>query len=260
MPERAPRSLRWHLLVDPDGRPGHENMALDYALLRQAEEGVGVLRLYRWTPACLSFGRNEPALRRYDRHTIERLGIDVVRRPTGGRAVWHDREVTYAVIAPLDTFGSLHATYRAIHAMLADALTVLGLPVSLAPTTRQRAASLDTGACFASPVGGEVIVGKDKLVGSAQLREGRAFLQHGSLLLENGQDLIGRITRGRPAPEPRATSLQHALDRPIGFCEVAGIIENAAMAAWPGEWIANSLSTSTQAHCSFEDSAWTWRR
>src|SRR5262249_9925627 len=107
-------------------------MAVDSALLEAAERGQRALRLYRWGPPALSFGRNEPALKRYDRAAIESRGLSTVRRPTGGRAVWHDREVTYAVAAPVETFGSLRATYQEIHALLADALRGLGAPVTLA--------------------------------------------------------------------------------------------------------------------------------
>ncbi len=79
-------------------------MATDAALLDEADRsGRAFLRLYRWSPPCLSFGRHEPAATRYDRVAIARLGIDVVRRPTGGRAVWHEHEVTYAVAAPVRT-------------------------------------------------------------------------------------------------------------------------------------------------------------
>ncbi len=72
----------WRLIIQPGGRPGAENMALDHSLLRAAREGVSLLRLYRWNPPCLSFGRNEPALTRYDTKAIERLGLSTVRRPT----------------------------------------------------------------------------------------------------------------------------------------------------------------------------------
>src|SRR5579859_8229925 len=100
--------MKWDLLREREGRPGPENMAVDQALLEEAgHTGCAYLRLYRWTPSCLSFGRNEPALTRYDRDAIERRGIPVVRRPTGGRAVWHQHEVTYAVAAPSAPFGSL---------------------------------------------------------------------------------------------------------------------------------------------------------
>src|SRR6266704_1185815 len=90
------RPAIWHLLIDPDGKPGAVNMALDQTLLEEADaSGAAFLRLYRWNPPCLSFGRNEPALARYDRERIAARGLAVVRRPTGGRAVWHEHEVTY---------------------------------------------------------------------------------------------------------------------------------------------------------------------
>src|SRR5687768_9071128 len=77
----------WHLWLDVTPRAGYRNMAIDSALLALAErDGTGFVRLYRWFPACISFGRHESAARRYDRVRIEGLGLDVVRRPTGGRA------------------------------------------------------------------------------------------------------------------------------------------------------------------------------
>jgi lipoate-protein ligase A len=98
----------WDLLVEPAGRAGAENMEIDQRLLEEADRaGRAFLRLYRWNPPCLSVGRNEPAAARYDREMLARRGIAVVRRPTGGRAVWHEHEVTYAVAAPITLFGSL---------------------------------------------------------------------------------------------------------------------------------------------------------
>src|SRR5256886_4001676 len=95
------------LSLDAAGRSGAENMAIDAALLDRANgEGLSFLRLYRFDPPCLSLGRNEPAAR-YNHTEIARRGLDVVRRPTGGRAVWHEHEVTYAVAAPVAAFGSL---------------------------------------------------------------------------------------------------------------------------------------------------------
>ena len=118
--------MRWTFIADPVGHTGCVNMGADYALLQCAQRGAGVLRLYRWVPGCLSFGRNEPTLTRYNRATIAERGLDTVRRPTGGRAVWHDAEVTYAVAAPAERFGSLAETYNIVHAMLAAALHRLG--------------------------------------------------------------------------------------------------------------------------------------
>ncbi len=100
-PAPRPTAQRWELLLDPRGASGAVNMAIDAGLLALATHtGRAFLRLYHFDPPCLSFGRNEPA-RGYDRAAIARLGVDVVRRPTGGRVVWHEHEVTYAVAAPV---------------------------------------------------------------------------------------------------------------------------------------------------------------
>lgn len=232
-------------------------MAVDEALLAAADRtGNAYLRLYRWAPPCLSFGRNEPALTRYDRALIERRGLDVVRRPTGGRAVWHEHEVTYAVAAPVAAFGSLLASYRSIHERLAGALRTLGLDASLAPTRASVPLDRGPGACFAAPVGGEVLVGGRKVVGSAQVRHGTAFLQHGSILLDGGQELVAAVTRrpGSAAAEP-ATTLSAALGRPVGFAEVAGAI----VGTWNAQFVP-SHGPSLRARSPFGDADWTWRR
>jgi lipoate-protein ligase A len=124
---------RWTLFIDLGGRPGWQNMALDQAMLARAALGERWLRLYRWAPHCLSFGRHEPALRRYDRARIEALGLDVVRRPTGGRAVWHAEELTYAVALPSGAVGDLRQAYREIHGVLLQALRLLGVTAEPAP-------------------------------------------------------------------------------------------------------------------------------
>ena len=199
----------WNLLVEPEGHSGAENMARDEALLADAgRTGAAFLRLYRFDPPCLSFGRNDSA--------VEHGGVATVRRPTGGRAVWHEHEVTYAVAAPLSTFGRLRDAYRAIHGRLAAALRSLGADAVLAddrPTIRlsDRPAS-----CFAATVGGEVLVNGRKLIGSAQVRRGAAFLQHGSILLDGSNDT------------PNATTLRQVLGRRVTFEEVAAAI----VAAW----------------------------
>lgn len=256
--------MRWTLLVDPAGRPGWHNMAVDQALLDLADgEGRAFLRIYRWEPSCLSFGRNEPALKRYDRAAIERQRIDTVRRPTGGRAVWHAEEVTYAVAAPIEAFGTLAQTYRRIHETLAQALTALGFPASLAAPPA-RGTALDAGACFASPAGGEVMLPGGKVVGSAQLREGGAFLQHGSILLGGSQQLVSDLTVGAPPPDG-SIPLSAVRGAPVSFDEVAQAVGESAQ-SWSVDWGAlpddsASLALAAARHADrFRSDAWTWRR
>jgi lipoate-protein ligase A len=255
-------STPWQLLVDQP-RPGYENMARDQGLLDLAErEGVAVLRLYRWDPWCISFGRNEPALRRYDRDRIQRNGLNCVRRPTGGRAVWHARELTYAVAAPLELLGTLRSAYREIHLMLSAALGELGAPATLA-LAPARSAGLDSGACFASPAGGEVMVQGAKVIGSAQLQQGRAFLQHGSVLLEDSQEMIQGVTRGSP-PQSQDRPLGSILGRSLSFDEAASAIA-AAHPGWAPAWAPwtaeSELAPLARAHEGrFRSEEWTWRR
>jgi len=172
----------WALMVEPVGRSGAENMAADEALLdRVVRSGGAFLRLYRWDPPTLSIGRNQP-------NTFSDLPI--VRRPTGGQAVWHEHELTYAAVAPIALFGSLRNAYCEIHTRLARAMRALGVEAVLAPAHPPIRPSAHPASCFAMPVGGEILVGGRKLVGSAQVRRGDAFLQHGSILLAGSQEKV----------------------------------------------------------------------
>ncbi len=254
----------WQVLVD-DPASGAWNMALDAALLLDAErEGTCALRLYAWDPPTLSFGRNEPALRRYDRDRIAARGLAVVRRPTGGRAVWHHREVTYAVAAPSSVFGSLRDTYREIHAMLADALTSLGAAVLLAAD--RPADGVGAGACFASAAGGEVMALRGgKVVGSAQVRGDGAFLQHGSVLLVADQEVVADVTVGA-ATAPSATGLDQLIGSSRASWEtVSGAIHRTAAGRWGVPGRAGALSAAVERATrdlvtSYADADWTWRR
>jgi len=217
-------------MLEPTGRSGAANMTIDVDLLAEtARTGRAFLRLYRFDPPCLSLGRNEPAAARYDRAAIARRGLDVVRRPTGGGAVWHEHEVTYAVAAPVATFGSLRNAYRTIHERVVAALRSLGVEATLAPHRPPPSSRIldHPASCFATPVGGEVLVAGRKLVGSAQVRKGSAFLQHGSILLAGSQQVVTAVSR-KPQAASTETTLARVLGRPVTFEEVA----DAIVAAW----------------------------
>lgn len=197
----------WIVQVDAVGRSGTENMRIDEALLDDVlQSGSAFLRLYCWDPPTLSIGRNQQDVFK---------NMPVVRRPTGGQAVWHEHEVTYAVAAPVALFGSLRNAYCQIHTYLATALRSMGVAAVLAPAVRP---SGHPAACFASPVGGEVLVNGRKLVGSAQVRRADALLQHGSILLAGQQPGAGL-----------ETTLAAELGRTVSFNEVA----QAVLAHWP---------------------------
>lgn len=239
-------------------------MAIDASLLDLADtQGASFLRLYGWNPHCLSFGRNEPARRRYDAERIGAMGLDCVRRPTGGRAVWHARELTYAVAAPLAAFGGLREAYETLHRLLATALTTLGAEPRLAPRASP-VAGLGTGPCFAAPVGGEVLIEDRKVVGSAQLRQGDAFLQHGSLLLDDDQHLV-RDLAGFSENGAAEAPLSRLLGRPISFAEAAAAITAVARTMLSDLEESAELPDAVQAGISrhaerFRSAEWTWQR
>lgn len=229
-------------------------MALDEALLLEAgRTGAAFLRLYRFSPPTLSFGRNEPTTH-YDRALIERLGLPVVRRPTGGRAVWHEHEVTYAVAAPIAAFGSLRESYVTIHERLATALRSLGVDARLADRPTAQPADRH-GSCFAAPVGGEIVVRGRKLVGSAQVRRGSAMLQHGSILLDGSQERVREVSK-EPGAGGSETTLAEILGRTVTFAEVA----DAIVAVWPADASAALRRPAPSSPARYSDPAWTWRR
>ena len=171
---------------------GADHMKRDAEMLhRCAAGGLGrAIRVYWFSPACLSLGRTQPD-RDVDLEACRCDGIDVVRRPSGGRAVLHAGEVTYAVVCRVDDAdfgGDVMTSCARIHAAVAAGLRLLGvatLPREVAPTSRRQARSAAAQPdCFARPAAHELLdASGSKLVGSAQARRGRALLQHGSVLL-----------------------------------------------------------------------------
>jgi lipoyl(octanoyl) transferase len=178
--------------ASPAPAPGARNMAVDHALLESVQQGGRpVLRLYRWDPPCLSFGRNQRACGIYDEARIRAAGVDVVRRPTGGLAVLHDRELTYCVLAPADALGGPRRAYHLINSALVAGLASLGVPAAVAGAGSGPDPIGDAAMpCFQAPAAGEVVAGGRKLVGSAQRCEGRTLLQHGSILLDGSQAAV----------------------------------------------------------------------
>lgn len=189
---------------------GDWNMALDEALFEAVAAGdsAPVLRLYRWQPPTVTLGYAQSGAQVVNLETCRRLGFAVVRRPTGGRAVLHHQEVTYAVAAP-ETGGRFQGgildNYRVIAEVLRQTLLSLGLNVRLAPG-RAKTPGAEPGArsaCFTAPSSFELVVDGRKIAGSAQKRSRGAFLQHGSIPvnLDPAALFAALDTRGRLSPE-----------------------------------------------------------
>ncbi len=173
-------STSWRLLCD-EAATGARNMAVDETLLRSAARGGATLRFYSWQPHCLSLGRLQKLL---PPAVFEgEFGFDVVRRPTGGRAVWHAHEITYALAMPLNGLPpdarSVSGAYRWLSDGFSEGLRALGLPVEMAAQgVRTQGPN-----CFAASASCDFLVEGKKLIGAAQCRRDDALLQHGSLLL-----------------------------------------------------------------------------
>lgn len=194
------RARAWRLLQD-GAADAAWNMSVDEALLLGAEGAAPALRLYTWREPAVSLGfRQAPPgwLARADA-----LGVEVVRRVTGGGAVLHAGDLTYSVVAPADTPGlpgDLRGSYEWIRARLVSGLARAGIAASASPA---RAGADRLELCFAGATGYEVELDGEKLVGSAQRRTRRAFLQHGSIRLADDSALYRALTGGAPrGPKP----------------------------------------------------------
>ena len=192
---------RWDLILD-DALDGASNMAVDGELLKEVEEADDpktIVRFYSWIRPTVSLGRNQQIEKAIDLEYCRVNGIDVVHRPTGGRAVLHDDELTYAVVSN-DTayFGdTIYANYKRVSEALCLGYQRIGVPAILAPDTRKPDATpsgLDA-PCFVSTSRYELMAGGRKIVGSAQRRLRRAFLQHGSMPITVNRDALARATR-----------------------------------------------------------------
>jgi lipoate-protein ligase A len=177
----------WRLLIDPPAR-GAWNMAVDEVLLDGVAAGrsPATVRFYRWTPACLSLGYFQ-AFDIVDVDGCRARGVEIVRRPTGGRAILHDRELTYSVTLPASVLGheaGIVPSYHRLSLALQAGLQHLGIPATLAPVVASTAGGDHGPVCFDRPSAHELLLGGRKLVGSAQVRRGSALLQHGSIVIE----------------------------------------------------------------------------
>jgi len=220
-------------------------MELDEALLAEAcSRGDPLLRVYAWNPPCVSLGRFQDA-GGIDLEYARARGWDVVRRPTGGRAVLHQHEVTYAVALPPSLVAGVGV--RSSYTVLAGALhaglrAMLRSPAAVGSggshTGRVRSAS-----CFAAADECDVITADGKLVGSAQVRRGGGLLQHGSILLDAEPAAWAALfgTAGR------LVTLRQLLGRHIPHSEARAAVVTAFASLSAG------VSPDIPAHCGEED-------
>jgi lipoate-protein ligase A len=214
----------WSLILHDVPLPGSLNMAVDEFLFGELGDAPRTtLRFYQWTRPTASLGANQDPERAVDTDFCRRRGIDVVRRPTGGKVVLHHNEITYAVVSnDISVFGpTLGSSYRRISDALVLGLGRLGVRASPAgPPPKEYARG--TMPCFALPARDEIVAGGRKIVGSAQKRVGARFLQHGSVPLRHDVGLLRAVTAFDPAGAILMTSLERELGRNVDFVEAAG--------------------------------------
>lgn len=218
--------MNWRLLISGPGRAAW-NMAVDEAILIHHGRGrvPPTLRFYRWRPAAVSIGYFQSLHDQIDLPACRALGLDRVRRPTGGRAVLHEHEVTYSVVIDQRLLpGGVIETYRRLSLGLLSGLARLGLAAELAATAATAPAGrrrTGTGACFDAPSWYELVAGGRKVAGSAQVRRRGVILQHGSIPLEfDARKLLSVLRAPRGAgPEERLAALR---DRAAGLNEALG--------------------------------------
>lgn len=182
----------WRIIHTPPAH-GSWNMAVDEAILEAATRGdvPPTLRLFAWQPACLSLGYAQ-TVADVDRTRLTQRGWDLVRRPTGGKAILHTDELTYSVSGPQTEprlAGSVLESYRRLSVALLKALHLLGIPAQSQAETLHRENEPKGPVCFEAPSNYEITVGGKKLIGSAQSRRRDGVLQHGTL------PLYGDLTR-----------------------------------------------------------------
>jgi lipoate-protein ligase A len=216
----------WRLIWS-EACAGARNMATDEAILEEAAAGRSrpTLRLYAWAPPALSLGYAQRSAE-VDRAALARLGWDLVRRPTGGRAILHTDELTYSVAAPEAhplLAGGVLESYRRLSLGLLAALRLLGVAAEAGGSHARGGAH--GAVCFESPSDYEITAGGRKLIGSAQARRVGGVLQHGTLPLTGD---LARIVQALAKPDTppehvraRAATLREAAGRAIGWEEAA---------------------------------------
>ena len=223
---------RWRLIVT-EPCDGATNMAIDEAMWRGRQAGTSppTLRFFGGAPPTVSHGYGQPLDRHVDAAACRRLGVGVVRRPTGGSAIYHDgpeRELTYSVTATAEDLGvsaDLLDTYRWIGRALVRGLNALGARADMIPTGR--GLGRDPAFCFARTGAYEIEIEGRKVVGSAQRRQGTSFLQHGAVMLGVDEPRLRALFPTTRAPLSSMTTLEAATGRRPSFDDVATALRDA---------------------------------
>jgi lipoate---protein ligase len=247
--------------IDSGPAPGALNMGIDEALLGlvSAGESPPTLRLYRWSPPCVTLGYFQSLEAEVDIDACRAAGVDVVRRLTGGGAVFHDAEITYSLVLPLGhelAPDDILESYRGICAGILRGLALLGVESSFEPIN-------------------DIAAGGKKISGNAQTRRQGCLLQHGTVLLDLEAELMFSLLKvpaekmkGRLIEEVKArvTSLGSLLGRAVSYEEAAGALRRGFAEAWGAELEPGRLGEAEMARARalaaerFSQDSWNRRR
>ncbi|WP_270504358.1 lipoate--protein ligase family protein [Paraclostridium sordellii] len=179
---------------------GAMNMAIDEAIMTSYKEGKckPTLRFYTWKPSCLSIGYFQNLQKEVDLDKCRELNIDVVRRPTGGRAVLHQNELTYSIILGEDNSlmdKSINESYKFISKGIAKGLEIAGINIDKLKKGERISREKLSAACFNAHASYEITINNKKIVGSAQNRKDGVILQHGSIILNFNVDDLYEVIK-----------------------------------------------------------------
>lgn len=261
---------------------GYTNMAVDEAILAAClkDQAPPTVRFYGWKPPTVSIGYFQKLEKEIDVEACKEMGFGIVRRPTGGKMVLHDEELTYSVIARQGQHlfpGDILGTYLVISQALIEGLKKLGVYAQMVPRTKRDKSgpALRSAACFSAPSSYEVMVCGKKLIGSAQKRHRDGVVQHGSILINFDLDRLMDVQKFRKSEHrkrmhdflaERMTYINEWLSEKTDFDEVAeamrtGFQERFGDAMGPG-----SLSRKEQElverfrETKYSTEAWNYRR
>lgn len=226
------KKAKWYFINSGPCSPSY-NMAMDEALLDWHSEGLipPVIRFYEWNPATLSIGYFQSVEKEIDMEAVKRLGLGFVRRPTGGRGVLHEHELTYSVIVK-ESYPSMPATVTEAYRVISEGLLLgfqhLGLDAYFSvPNTEEQKENLKkpkSAVCFDTPSWYELVVEGKKVAGSAQTRQKGVILQHGAILLDLDEDKLIQTfkfasesvrDRVRKSLSQKAISINKIIPKPI---------------------------------------------
>lgn len=214
--------MSW-IYINSGSGTGYYNMKLDIELTKNCRNDEGFLRLYRWNPYCISLGAHQ-SFEDIDLRKARNDNIEIVKRPTGGRAILHAEELTYSVILPASSGLSPKDVYSRVSLALVRGLSKYHPSLrevvlqSRQPDFKKILNQPEGKLCFASTAKSEITFSGKKLVGSAQRKMGNAILQHGSILCGSfHKNLVNYINSDR----------QNVLDLNENTCEIESIVHDS---------------------------------